>query len=174
MSIGVQCPGCDKKLKTKDELAGKRVKCPSCGQAIVIPVAHPASQVNAPVESEEKADHFGLSSSRSRGAVRGKPRSAWLGYAVCFFAILCGLMSVLTMVGAYLLLQGSIETENKILHNPRPGVVSEHIVSSWSPKPPVVIVPGVAAVVFGGCFLWTFSRWKSRSERADAADRGRT
>jgi DNA-directed RNA polymerase subunit RPC12/RpoP len=47
MSISVQCPGCEKKLKTKDELAGKRVKCPGCGQVILVPAAQPASQPKA-------------------------------------------------------------------------------------------------------------------------------
>jgi len=37
MSIGVQCPGCGKKLTAKDELAGKRVKCPACSLAVVVP-----------------------------------------------------------------------------------------------------------------------------------------
>lgn len=43
MSISVQCPGCEKKLRTKDELAGKRLKCPGCGHVIVVPSAQPAS-----------------------------------------------------------------------------------------------------------------------------------
>lgn len=37
MPISVQCPGCGKSLHGKDELAGKRVKCPKCGQIISIP-----------------------------------------------------------------------------------------------------------------------------------------
>ena len=36
MSISVQCPGCEKKLKAKDNLAGKQVKCPGCGQIPVL------------------------------------------------------------------------------------------------------------------------------------------
>lgn len=36
MSISVQCPGCGKKFKGEDRLAGKRVKCPSCGQSILV------------------------------------------------------------------------------------------------------------------------------------------
>src|SRR4051794_12887314 len=47
MSISIQCGGCQKKLKTKDELAGKRVKCPGCGLLILVPVALPASQPKA-------------------------------------------------------------------------------------------------------------------------------
>lgn len=37
MAISIQCPDCEKKLKAKDELAGKRVKCPACGQLISVP-----------------------------------------------------------------------------------------------------------------------------------------
>jgi hypothetical protein len=33
------CPGCGKSLKTKPDLAGKKVKCPSCGQAVAVPGA---------------------------------------------------------------------------------------------------------------------------------------
>jgi hypothetical protein len=43
MSIRVQCPGCEKKLKAKDELAGKRVKCPGRGQVLEVPRASAAS-----------------------------------------------------------------------------------------------------------------------------------
>lgn len=47
MSISAQCPNCDKKLKAKDELAGKRIKCPGCGQVLSVPAA--------PTPSEPKA-----------------------------------------------------------------------------------------------------------------------
>ncbi len=35
--IAFQCPGCGKKLKTKAELTGKKIKCPECGNALVVP-----------------------------------------------------------------------------------------------------------------------------------------
>jgi ribosomal protein S27E len=44
MSISVQCPGCEKTLKAKDELAGKRVKCLACGQVILVPAGQTASE----------------------------------------------------------------------------------------------------------------------------------
>jgi len=34
-----QCPGCGKNLKAKVELAGKKVKCPQCGTAVLVPGA---------------------------------------------------------------------------------------------------------------------------------------
>ena len=58
MSISIQCPGCEKKLSAKDELAGKRVKCPGCGQAILVPAAQPnasaPSQGKPPVSKKAK------------------------------------------------------------------------------------------------------------------------
>jgi hypothetical protein len=47
MSISVQCPGCAKKLKTNDHLAGKRIKCPGCGQVMLVPAAQAESQPEA-------------------------------------------------------------------------------------------------------------------------------
>jgi ribosomal protein S27E len=35
--LAVQCSGCEKKFRARAELAGKRVKCPQCGQAVLIP-----------------------------------------------------------------------------------------------------------------------------------------
>jgi hypothetical protein len=36
MTIALSCPACDKSLKIKDELAGKKVKCPDCGEPILV------------------------------------------------------------------------------------------------------------------------------------------
>jgi ribosomal protein S27E len=38
MPILIRCPGCQKPLKVKEELAGKKVKCPSCGIPVPIPL----------------------------------------------------------------------------------------------------------------------------------------
>ncbi|MBY0228146.1 MAG: hypothetical protein K2W96_02580 [Gemmataceae bacterium] len=37
MSIEFSCPECDRSLKVKDELAGRRVKCPGCQSALTVP-----------------------------------------------------------------------------------------------------------------------------------------
>ncbi len=37
MAIMPECPGCGKRLKVKDEPAGKRGKCPGCGALLTIP-----------------------------------------------------------------------------------------------------------------------------------------
>lgn len=37
MPIGVVCRSCDRSIKVKDDLAGRRVKCPGCGKLLAIP-----------------------------------------------------------------------------------------------------------------------------------------
>jgi hypothetical protein len=48
MSITFNCPHCRKPLKVKDELAGKKAKCPGCQKVIAIP----ASPSQAPVSPD--------------------------------------------------------------------------------------------------------------------------
>ena len=36
MAIALSCPSCDHALKVKDELAGRRIKCPKCGGSIAV------------------------------------------------------------------------------------------------------------------------------------------
>ncbi len=40
MTISFQCPDCKKHLNPKDELVGKRVKCPGCGNVILVPAGN--------------------------------------------------------------------------------------------------------------------------------------
>src|SRR4051812_1508651 len=47
MSISLQCTNCGKTSKAKEELAGKRVKCPACGQVIMVSAVCPPSQTTA-------------------------------------------------------------------------------------------------------------------------------
>src|SRR5258708_7718000 len=46
--ISFPCGNCNKPLKVKDEFAGKKVKCPGCGQQVVIPTL-----VSAPPDLRE-------------------------------------------------------------------------------------------------------------------------
>src|SRR5436189_3480868 len=55
MPIPVAC-ACGKKFAAKDELAGKRLKCPSCGGPIDIPAAQqPAARAPAPQQARVQA-----------------------------------------------------------------------------------------------------------------------
>ena len=38
--ISFKCSACQKKLSVKDELSGRKVKCPSCGRPATIPANH--------------------------------------------------------------------------------------------------------------------------------------
>jgi predicted Zn finger-like uncharacterized protein len=44
MSIAIQCPGCQATLRVKDELAGRKVKCPRCEASVPVPADEPAEE----------------------------------------------------------------------------------------------------------------------------------
>jgi hypothetical protein len=51
--ISFDCPGCAKPIKVKDDLAGKKGKCPGCGQAVTVP-ALPVNGGDRPAAEEAK------------------------------------------------------------------------------------------------------------------------
>src|SRR3989337_345747 len=83
--IAITC-FCGKTLKVKDELAGKRGKCPSCGEAIVVPSPRRArtdgTGKSPPAETPERAHP-----PSGRPTVASRPRRDWLliVYAIPFF-----------------------------------------------------------------------------------------
>jgi len=53
--IAFSCTHCSKQLKVKDELAGKKAKCPGCGQPVVVPALAAATSIS-PVPSPDVGD----------------------------------------------------------------------------------------------------------------------
>jgi hypothetical protein len=54
MAISVECPACHKLLKARDETAGKRIKCPSCGGVLAVPASAIAAEPVLPEEGGER------------------------------------------------------------------------------------------------------------------------
>ena len=110
MSISVVCPGCDKKYRVKDEMAGKRIKCRACGQIVPIPGASASGTVSSILAPKQE-----IASSES------KPRKSSLFYLV-------GLISAVSLglvVGIVLLLNrpGKTSAPNTIDNTQSPSVV---------------------------------------------------
>lgn len=64
MSISVTCEGCRRRFQATDKLAGKKAKCPRCGEVIPVPETEPpqartSSSAGSPGE-EEAAAEFAL------------------------------------------------------------------------------------------------------------------
>jgi hypothetical protein len=47
--LAVRCSGCGKNLKTRTELAGKKIKCPQCGQVVRVPSIQAGGTAPGPV-----------------------------------------------------------------------------------------------------------------------------
>jgi hypothetical protein len=54
--IPLTCDHCDKNLRLRDELAGKRIKCPGCGKALNVPLPGEDEEEEAPPPA--KPAHF--------------------------------------------------------------------------------------------------------------------
>src|SRR4051812_10676226 len=64
--LSVTCPSCDKKLQVKDELAGRKVKCPGCQTVVAVPAAKVKT---APRKAE---DNERVSPAPSKGPAHGE------------------------------------------------------------------------------------------------------
>lgn len=53
MPLSVACPVCGTRLRAPDSSAGKRVKCPECGEVVAVPAAAPQTE-EIPVAEVER------------------------------------------------------------------------------------------------------------------------
>ncbi len=72
MTIAVQCGSCHKRFAAKDDLAGRKVKCPQCGAVLTIPKPRPepepAPQITSLLDEYEMASPpVGIAGSSSAG-----------------------------------------------------------------------------------------------------------
>ncbi len=77
MAIQVTCT-CGKSLSVKDELAGRKVKCPACQKPLRVPAAEEFAEDEIDVEPAEllqKSREGGKSGSRGKSAKKGKKSS---------------------------------------------------------------------------------------------------
>src|SRR5262249_29472534 len=69
--IPVKCESCGRNLKVKDELAGKKGKCPGCGRVLPIPAAAPVLMMEpAQAAPARGAGTFGFAPDPSPGSSR--------------------------------------------------------------------------------------------------------
>ena len=102
MSISVQCPGCQKKLKANDELAGKRVKCPNCAQLVVVlSVCSAPLQPTPPNPSPRKSPPRSGHEATASPAPQSRPvRWPWYaGGGAAFLCVLAIVISIFAMPG---------------------------------------------------------------------------
>ena len=74
MAIAVFCSGCQKSYRVKDELAGRRVKCPACSAAIQVPASQADALRPAAAASKETPRAEPLMLGRQQPATRRRLR----------------------------------------------------------------------------------------------------
>lgn len=91
MAITATCTGCGKQLKVKDELVGKRIKCPGCGQTF----AASASSAVAPPPTV-------MGQSRQRPAAKGSEREGGPSIHIEAKWIVLGILAVFLLASTTL------------------------------------------------------------------------
>ncbi len=128
MPLSTNC-SCGKQLRVRDELAGKRVKCPACGQSVQIPVlANPSSGATVP------ATQIPTSNPPPRQPVASAPhngRRKWL--------LLAGLTVVVIGlgVGAWI----GVSVLGPVEPPPRSEAVLPHLMPTHAAPPTVPLPP---------------------------------
>ena len=56
MTTTMNCPGCQTPLRVRDDMAGKKIKCPRCAHVVTVPASEEATVEEAPVVEEITAE----------------------------------------------------------------------------------------------------------------------
>lgn len=84
MPVDVQCP-CGKTLKVREELAGRRVKCPVCAEILTVPDGNDDGYFDETADDDDRPEPQAPQRSKStsgRMSISGKPANANLGTVV--------------------------------------------------------------------------------------------
>lgn len=133
MSISVACPSCKTVLKVRDDLAGKRGKCPKCSAPVLIPDSNAASPVSHSVAATAgelpsgiSADEILIALSKTLETLPpsakqiGSSLSATLASAFCssvlLFQIALPIVLSATVAYYYFFLSSGLSTSRPIIH----------------------------------------------------------
>lgn len=103
MSTVLTCSDCGKQLRVRAELAGKRLRCPACGNILTPPDPAPkyvaSDRVAPPDSDDDEADEPGVSKARpSSRKTRQRSRSArsWLGILMALYFPFIGFICLIS------------------------------------------------------------------------------
>ena len=123
MSLSIRCenPDCRKPLRVTDELAGKRVKCPACGQVMSVAAQAAASEPRA-FEPESATISTSKTVAGPPGVAQGRwPRLPWFaGVAAGFLLVGVGFVVFYIMTGWHGTYPKASNTEPAVSTQPEP------------------------------------------------------
>jgi hypothetical protein len=128
MAISIACSSCHKALKVKDELAGRKVKCPQCGN--VIAVQQERAEANAritakrPVPSRAARDEDDEPEEDERPRKKKKKKKAKSNQGLIIGAAIGGVALVAAVLLIILLGRNSAAKDDKVAQNQKPAPVN--------------------------------------------------
>jgi predicted Zn finger-like uncharacterized protein len=122
MAIALTCPACERALKVKDELAGRKIKCPKCGSVIAVMSKEADSETRItsqkPTRVLEDEDPEEEERPKKKKRKRSKSNSGLLIGAAIAGVALIGVVVV------FLLMRGGNEKVKVVTKTPEPQPVN--------------------------------------------------
>jgi ribosomal protein S27E len=101
MAIAVSCPSCDREMKVKDELAGKKIKCPGCGEAVAVLKKQDTAKARAAKTKRDEDVEDAEPEEEERPKKKKKP--APKGMSMLVKCLIAGGVAFVVFVGAVVL-----------------------------------------------------------------------
>jgi predicted Zn finger-like uncharacterized protein len=94
MAITVVCDNCGKEFKVKDELAGKKIKCPACQTVLTVPEPNEEVAAGPPPKAKQPSAPFEDDEDRGDEIIprKGKKKGGKKSNTLLFAGIGCGLL----------------------------------------------------------------------------------
>jgi predicted Zn finger-like uncharacterized protein len=100
MTISVACPSCESGLKVKEELAGRKVKCPKCGSPIDVPEEEAAASANEYGRPRKKKRHDDEDAPRKKRKKKRSNTGLLIGLLVGGALLIIAVVVVLIIINA--------------------------------------------------------------------------
>jgi ribosomal protein S27E len=144
MAIALTCSQCEHDLKVKEELAGRRIKCPECGQVLAVPESSPRGGAVAAGASAKSRDLDGEEEVRPRKKKKKRKQSnkaLLIGLAVG--AVLLAIAGVVLII---VLNQGDGDGKGQAKGDPKKLEPAPDPADDFPPPPPPQAKPPATGI----------------------------
>ncbi|MCX5648949.1 MAG: hypothetical protein NTX40_07630 [Planctomycetota bacterium] len=189
--IQFQCAKCGKRLMVKDESAGKRVKCPACGQVLQAPAARaapapaqapakpepppPAAKAPAPLALKPVAPPRPVPAAASLGVgpaggvIRAPTRMSKKFYLTSIVAgpAVLAVAAILYVIGLFVFGAGAVAAQHGGAENPQEAMANMTAMTQgmwrWGLLCLIVFIIGYAVQIYSGVigFVLLYKMWSA-------------
>jgi predicted Zn finger-like uncharacterized protein len=122
MAIALTCPSCERALKVKDELAGRKIKCPKCGTVIAVmsKAADSEARITAKKPARVQQDEEPEEEERPKKKKKKKSKSN----SALLIGVAIGGVALIGVIVLFLMMSGGNAKEKVVAKRPEPAPIN--------------------------------------------------